>query len=526
MTSRTLAGGAAALLLGVAGAVGSADVASPERPRAQVDVRPATATGRVVAVPEGGSLQAALEAAQPGDVITLDPGATYTGPFTLPRKVGAGWITVRTGAADAVFPAAGVRVNPSHAGLMPKLVAAAEAVLATAPGAHHYRFIGLEIMPRPGAALTNLVRLGTVETREDDLPHHLLFERCYVHGDPRRQTRRGIALNSRWTAVVDSYLSDFKDAHADSQAVAGWAGSGPFRLENNYLEAAGENVMFGGADPAIADLVPSDIEIRRNHFAKPLAWKMGEPEFAGAAWAVKNLFELKNARRVLIDGNLFERAWAHAQSGFAIVFTVRNQDGRAPWSTVEDVTFVNNVVRHAGAGVNLLGRDDVRPSRPSARLLIANNLFEDIGGPRWGGSGRLFQILDGVSGLVIEHNTALQRGPIIVAEGRPHPGFVFANNIVIHNEYGIIGTGTARGTGTLDAYFPAALVRRNVLVGASAALYPPDNFFPASLDEVGFTDPAGGDYRLTGRYRRAATTGRDVGVDVRSLTGLHTRSTR
>src|SRR5207245_167581 len=83
-----------------------------------------------------------------------------------------------------------------------------------------------------------------------------------------------------------------------------------------------------------------------------------------------------------IDGNLFERAWAHAQSGFAIVFTVRNQDGRAPWSTVEDVTFVNNVVRHAGAGVNLLGRDDVRPSRPSARLLIANNLFEDIGRTR------------------------------------------------------------------------------------------------------------------------------------------------
>jgi len=166
VTSRMLAGGVAALLLGVAGAVGSADIASPERPRAQVDVRPATATGRVVAVPEGGSLQAALEAAQPGDVITLDPGATYTGPFTLPRKVGAGWITVRTGAADAVFPAAGVRVNPSHAGLMPKLVAAAEAVLATAPGAHHYRFIGLEIMPRPGAALTNLVRLGTVETRD------------------------------------------------------------------------------------------------------------------------------------------------------------------------------------------------------------------------------------------------------------------------------------------------------------------------------------------------------------------------
>ena len=32
-----------------------------------------------IAVPAGGDLQAALDAAQPGDVITLEPNATYTG---------------------------------------------------------------------------------------------------------------------------------------------------------------------------------------------------------------------------------------------------------------------------------------------------------------------------------------------------------------------------------------------------------------------------------------------------------------
>ena len=42
---------------------------------------------------------------------------------------------------------------------------------------------------------------------------------------------------------------------------------------------------------------------------------------------VKNLLELKNARRVTIDGNLFEYSWSSGQAGYAIVFTPRNQEG-------------------------------------------------------------------------------------------------------------------------------------------------------------------------------------------------------
>lgn len=83
-------------------------------------------------------------------------------------------------------------------------------------------------------------------------------------------TRRGIALNSRATAAIDSHLADFKEDGADSQAICGWNGPGPFKIVNNYREGMGENVMFGGADPSIRDLVPTGIEIRRNHFAKPL----------------------------------------------------------------------------------------------------------------------------------------------------------------------------------------------------------------------------------------------------------------
>ena len=483
---------------------------------------------RALAVAAGGNLQSALDRARPGDVITLEAGATFVGPFTLPRKEGDGWITIRTSAPETRLPPPDVRVDPSYAEVMPKLEARSRAVIVTAPGAHHYRFVGVEIRPKARASLVNLVELGAGEPTAELVPSHLIFDRCYLHGDAEKGTRRGIAMNSRHTAVVNSYLSDFKEAGADSQAIAGWGGVGPFKIENNYLEGAGENLMFGGGDPVIPNLVPSDIEIRGNHFAKPLRWKVGDPAFERVPWVVKNLLELKNARRVLVEGNLFEHNWAHAQAGFAIVFTVRNQDGGAPWSAVQDVTFVSNIVRGAGAGINILGRDDNHPSQPTERLLISNNLFDDIGGPRWGGSGRLFQILDGVTNLTIEHNTAFQRGPIIFAEGRPHAGFVYRNNVTAHNDAGIAGTGTGVGNSTLTTFFPRAIVSRNVIVGGHALAYPPDNFFPVSLDQVGFANRLGGDYRLapTSRYRRAGTDGRDPGVDLDVLAEAVERTAR
>ena len=239
--------------------------------------------------------------------------------------------------------------------------------------------------------------------------------------------------------------------------------------------------------------------------------------YEGTEWAVKNLFELKNARRVLVEGNVFEHNWTHAQNGFAILFTVRNQDGGAPWSAVEDVTFVNNVVRHVGGGVNVLGRDDIQPSRQTQRIAIRNNLFLDVGGP-WGG-GRLFQLLDGTSSVSIDHNTALQTGSILFGgDHAPHTGFVFQNNIAPHNEHGITGSGTEAGTQSLARYFPLAVVRGNVIVGGNAGQYPADNVFARTLDEAGIASLATASLRtLASQPPRASAGGRVAGADLAAL---------
>lgn len=445
--------GALILLSVIAPATASPVV--PEAPRERVEIERTASMGRTLQVAGGGSFQAALDAARPGDVIVLSAGSAFAGPFHLPRKVGDGWILIRTSAPDGELPAPGGRVGPADAPRMPHLLSSTDSVIIAGPGAHHFRFLGIEMSPTAGGFLLNVARIGSDESALAQQPHHIIFDRCYVHGDPVRGSRRGIALNARHAAVIGSWISDFKEVGADTQAIAAWNGAGPFRIEDNYLEAAGENLMFGGADPTVAGLVPADIEIRRNRLSKPLSWKHG------ARWSVKNLLELKNARRVVIEGNLFERNWAQAQNGFAILFTVRNQDGSAPWSVVEDVLFANNLVMQSGSGVNILGRDDAAPSGQVRRLAILNNVFNGIDGGRWGGSGILFQILNGTADLRIENNTAVHSGAMIVAEGEPHRGFVYRGNLTSKNEYGILGTGTGPEAPTVQAYFPGAVIENN-----------------------------------------------------------------
>jgi hypothetical protein len=445
-----------------------------------------TAAGSVIRVAAGGDLQAALERARPGDTVMLAAGATYRGAFRLPKKAGASFVTVRTSASDAQLPAAGERLDPRrHAALLPKLVGgvSGEPVVRAEPGTHHYRFVGIEFGPTVGGE-NDIVQLGTGrEATAEELPHDFEFERCYFRGDARTGQRRGIALNARAVAVRDSHFADFKREGDESQAMAGWGGPGPFEITNNYIEAAGEGVLFGGAAPAM-QVTPADIVVRGNHFNKPTAWRSGR-------WVVKNHLELKNARRVLIEGNLLTNVWTSGQEGTAVLFTVRAEDGRAPWAAIEDVEFKGNVVRGAG-NCFLVHAYEGRGGR---RLVIRDNLFADIDKARWGGDGK-FLVVSQWDGLTVEQNTIITSGAITSAYGRPTTGFVFRRNIVTHNEYGFHGDGREPGAASLGAFFPGAQVSDNAIVGGRPQDYSARNAYPATLDAVGFVDWRAGDFRL------------------------------
>jgi hypothetical protein len=443
----------------------------PELPRELVDTELPDTAGATVAVPAGGDLQAALDVAQSGDVIVLEAGAVYRGPFSLPRKAGDQWITVTSSSAHEL--PVGQRVGPSDAPRMAILEGGHPSVVMTEPGAHHYRLVGLEIRPAADTFMFNIVDVGSDARDAAEVPHHLIFDRCYLHGDRVQGSRRAVAMNGAYVAVVESYLADLKEVKNDSQAIAGWSGPGPFKIVDNYLEAAGENVMFGGADPWLPGLVPSDIEIRDNDITRPWSWWRQDPDYDGAQWTVKNLLELKNARRVLIEANRFSHHWPDAQQGFAIVLTPRNQDGTAPWSRVEDVTFADNELRDIASGVNIAAFDDGHPEATLARVLIQNNVLAGLG--TTAGKARAFQLLDGPPDVTIEHNTIApdpSLNSFLMFDGQqPGPRLVVRDNVLPYGLYGMYGVSIGSGSAALSVYAPDAIFEGNVVYGIDPARF-------------------------------------------------------
>jgi hypothetical protein len=509
------------LKLVVGGAVLAASLAFAlaERSREQLPRQ------RIITLKAGDDLQAALKSARFGDTIVLQAGATYVGPIILPLKSGgsgtdADYITIRTSDLAGIARD-DERLKPAlHARALAKIVAPTEkAAVVTEAGAHHYKFIGVEFLPAANARYVyNVIELGSSDyTSLSQFPHHLTFDRCYIHSTGLNRARRGFALNSAETSIVNSHVSGFAGAGDETQAVAGWNGPGPFHLINNYLEGGGEVILIGGADPAVSNLVPSDIEIRRNYLRKPREW-------AGRA-LIKGTLELKNARRVVIEGNLIESEILTT----ALVLTVRNQSGKAPWSTLEDVEVKNNIVRHASSGINILGNDNEHHSQEVKRISIVNNLMVDIVADKPDNIPYFLQV-NGGQRITAAHNTVQQAGNIITSYGSPSANFIFRDNIVQFNKYGIVCLTTASECGSENIFcncFPGGVIKGNVIADNLGAAhsdrveekYPAGNYFVSSFQKIGFSDFAHGDWSLgssSGTQRRASD-GRDPGVHFAAL---------
>ena len=495
-------------------------------PRLSVNTTFPSASRRV-RVPSGGNLQAALDAAQAGDEILLAPGAVYRGNFYL-RNRGAlnGWITIRTEVSDASIGTPGTRMTPSRAAsanlakiVTPNIYSA----LTTDLGANHYRFTGVEIAVASGVpAMNALVRLGESQPTQNSLSSiasYLIFDRTYIHGSPTNEVRRCVMLNSATTAIVDSWLGDCHANVSESQAIIGWNGPGPYLIQNNYLEAGHEVIMFGGNGTTIQNVSPSDITIRGNHITRPASWK--------GVWQAKNLIESKHSRRMLIEGNVIENTWADAQAGFAFVLKSENQNWNTPWSQTTDVTIRHNKIRNVGSVFNIAARGSTAPAVPAARFVVTDNVIENVGVGQFLGDGRTFQLLPGLSDVVLMHNTVVSGGGFnpasIYLAGGGISRLVVHSNVLHHGKAGVKGDSRSEGISSLNTYAPGALYTNNAMAyGGATTTYPANNWFPGTFAELGFVNLAGGDYRIAGTssYANKGYDGRNIGADIDQVNAL------
>jgi len=571
------------LSITVGSSVSGADFDGPaELPRAVLNTRmsDSPAPGSTIRVNAGGDLQAALNRASCGDTVELQAGATFSGWFELPAKAcdDDHWIIVRTSAPDSSLPPEGVRLTPCYAGVssLPNRPAYAcsspEKALATivytqtagsgplflANGANHYRLVGLEVTRSAGTG--NLSHLLSV--RKDGAANHIVLDRVWMHGTARDETKSGFHLSGlTFAAIVDSYLNDFHcismtGACTDAQAVSGGTGNlagGPYKIVNNFLEASTEAILFGGG---AATKTPTDIEIRRNHFYKPMQWMKGVAGYVGAAngnpFTVKNHLELKNAQRVLIEGNIMENTWGgFSQAGYAILLTPKNQHmgdtNVCPICQVTDVTIRYGTISHAGGGMQIangISGDGTNGDKAFAgqRYSIHDVTIDDIRADYFVGNGTLFQVSNGwdtnvLNSVSINHVTGFTdpKGHLLtIGNKTSHPemwGFNFTNNLVLAGSYPVWSTGGGDTncahqnvpSAIMHACFTSYTFTNNGVIGASEAFdashWPTGNYFASSPSAL-FVNFAARNYRLaSGTAMRSAPTtdGRDIGADVDAI---------
>ena len=540
------------------------------------------APGSIINVNAGDDLQASLNAVQCGSTIQLQAGATFTGTFKFPALNcdDNHWIIVRTSAPNTSLPAEGHRLTPCYAGVasllgrpqypcnnprnvLTKLVSSrlfGPVIFRT--GANHYRLIGLELTRLIGTRQGG-VTLMSVE--HGGTANHIVLDRSWLHGTTEDESQDGFNLSgTNYVAVVDSYFSDFHctsitGSCSEAHALSGGTGDyqdGPYKIEDNFLEASAQAILFGGAS---ATTTPTDTTIRFNHFFKPWQWMKGSLPFQGGSgdnpFIVRHALEFKNATRVLIENNLIENVWGgFREPGFAVLLTPKNHHTRSganvcPVCEVTDVTIRYTRISHAGGGIEMATaisgiKKAGAPAKAGTRFSIHDIVMDDISRKYLAG-GRLFLIVNAwptnpLNTITINHITGFpdaNGGVMTLGDQRPNPqmyGFVFTNSIVTTGRYPVWSEGGGNAScayanvplTSINSCFSSYLFTNNALIASPSrypsSSWPTGNLFAPDMNDVGFIrcdNGNGGDYELRAGspYKGMGTDGKDLGADIPGL---------
>ncbi len=194
-----------------------------------------------ILVRPGDNLPSLLEQAATGAVLQLDPAFVLEADLVVRNPVSlVSWLP-RVQSARATVDTAGAILRGAHT--------------VTAPDVS---FVGLRLEGKNKDA--TILTAGP----------RTIVDGCVVLGSPTGQ-HRGIRADADGIQILRSYIGNiWKDQ--DTQAIAAWDGCKNLLIDDCFLEASGENVLFGGADSMTEAGIPQDILIQHCTLSKPLSW--------------------------------------------------------------------------------------------------------------------------------------------------------------------------------------------------------------------------------------------------------------
>jgi hypothetical protein len=430
----------------------------------------------------GDNLQAKINAMACGDTLKLQDGAIWQGAFHIPKIDGCTeWRTfTRQGPLPAVVntiqcafqlgptflaemtkrdtcKAELIRHYETNAPVLQSFDRTGTCVRGNGPvfidhDVDYIRFLGVKIQgmndgitgypddPNNGCANYGLVIIGLHPVTEQNvteasqLPQHIEFDRVSLSGHEQGDTVRAFFMQGNHFTLKNSICYEIHMLSNDSQCVYSTNMQTTALIENNFLEAAGENIMFGGGVPQIVGNIPSNIIQRHNYMTKQWDWwqhcarlttEYGYPcTFSGRAWYTKNVTECKNCQFNAIYGNVLEASWEQNQAGACVLFQAVADDVGSPWVTVKDIQVTNNIIRHCGQGVSIAGYGGQNGGATiGARIWVTQDLLYGIRtlySQNGTNHGQAFTLVSGSSAtdtdfddVRIQHNTVDAEGGFV-----------------------------------------------------------------------------------------------------------------
>ncbi len=452
-------------------------------------------------------------ATQPGDVVEITGGTTLSGNFTVPTKIGdkLHYVCLRTSTYQQL-PPYGTKLSPCYNGVTslpgrpPFNCPSSTNVMATINGTGNAIPFILSINTK-FLKITGIVFTFTQGTTQiakfiDNNAggiDHIILDRDWFKGTDTNDMNGGLVLDrTSYFAIINSFFSNIHCtvglSCTDAKAIGGGTNGNStdndntWKIVGNYIEASGENVIFGGGGAAIQ---PTDIELRNNYFFKPQIWNPKSLTYNGGnptnhqPYIVKNHLEMKNVVRIFGEGNWFSNVWGgFSQAGESVIFSPKNQAGPngsnlCPLCKVTDYTFRYNHVDTAQQALQFInvGSDNGGMAAGGNHYDVYGNIFENLRYPNCNAcSAGVIQLDDDpvVPVVFILHHVNVSRNTFVTNSTAPltPPGAIQVfmntggatiatgnqlNNIVFQNNvFAALGGITTVGGGSASCAFAQA----------------------------------------------------------------------